>query len=77
MALRLFTSLLGVSSADYVCKSPIASTCGVKHTDDPKQLAHWQKLGELLSERLDHPAGNAADDQQRYNCMHHSSPDKY
>lgn len=51
--------------ADFVCSSPIASTCGVKHTDDPDQLSHWQKLGDLLAERLGHPAGNKASDQQR------------
>lgn len=53
------------SLADYVCSSPIASTCGVKHTDDPDQLSLWQKLGELLAERLGHPTGNKASDQQR------------
>ena len=52
-------------SAEYVCSSPIADTCGVKHTTDPDQLAQWQTLGELLSERLGHPTGKEANDQQR------------
>lgn len=51
--------------ADYVCSSPVAKSCGVKSTDDPDQVAHWEKLGAIMSERLGHPTGNDTNDQQR------------
>lgn len=54
-----------LSSADYVYSSPIARNCGVQRTDGVDQTAKWQKLGELLSERLGHPAGDEANEQQR------------
>lgn len=53
------------SYAEYIASSPIAESCGVKYTDDPDQVAHWEKLGVLLSERLGHPSGDGASDQQR------------
>ena len=52
--------------ADYVCSSPIAESCGVTYSDDLDQVAHWEKLGVLLSQRLGHPSGDDASDQQRY-----------
>lgn len=52
--------------ADYICASPIAESCGVTYSDDLDQVAHWEKLGELLSQRLGHPSGDDASEQQRY-----------
>lgn len=55
-----------VLHAEYICSSPIAKSCGITHTDDLDQVAHREKLGELLSQRLGHPSGDDASEQQRY-----------
>ena len=55
-----------VLHAEYICSSPIAKSCGIAQTDDLDQVAHWEKLGELLSQRLGHPTGDDASEQQRY-----------
>lgn len=51
--------------ADYICASPIAESCGISCSEDLDQAAHWEKLGELLSQRLGHPSGDDASEQQR------------
>lgn len=59
----------GCYPAAYICSSPIAKSCGVESTEDPDQVAHWEKLGAILSERLGHPVGSDSSDQQRYIAM--------